>query len=147
MDVEPQVSTISEALGLAFKAYFDGYEASGNREPTKTEQEVLDSIMCNWLKVENNEFKCFEKFSDKKKPQSLGKNSDNIFDRCSSCKEGKAEKIREQYQKKLRGQNIKGFLQMIKLFDEFARSGIPGTVTFCNRIDPIGTAMNKITCS
>jgi len=96
-------------------------------------------------------FYCHEFYHKKKKALELGTDTKAILIGCESCKEGKKnielERQRKQYQRGLRNQNIKLIIEVSDLFDDFARHGVPGTVTFCNRLDPIGTAMKKITCS
>ncbi len=110
-------------------------------------EELLERVACPWLKYAGFKYHCHELYYKKKKAVDLGTDTEGILISCTSCKDGQINQIQEQNRKMLRGQNIKSFLGMINLFDDFARRGIPGTVTFCNRLDPIGTAMNKITCS
>ena len=137
------------ALELLFKVYFKGIsEIERDREPASVEY-LIKNIGCPFLKFEDLDFKCFEKFDDKKKPDILGSDQQRILIRCESCKEGKAQKILEQYQKKLRGQNIRGLLQMIRTFETFAQKGVPSTIYFCNRIKgkQIMTGQKTITCT
>ena len=139
----------AQALELLFKVYFKGIsEIERDREPASVQQ-TIEKINCPFLKYEEYDFKCFERFDAKKKPDNLGTDPGKILIRCEGCKEGKAQAILQQYQKKLRGQNIRGLLQMIRTFEDFAQKGVPSTIYFCNRIKgkQIFTGQKTITCT
>lgn len=149
IDEFPDVKTQADALQTVFKAFFDGIESvATTREPASVER-TLATIGCPFLKYEEFDFKCFERFDQRKKPDLLGTDPGKILLRCEGCKEGKAQTILQQYQKKLRGQNIRGMLQMIRTFETFAQKGVPSTIYFCNRIKgkQVMTGQKTITCT
>lgn len=144
-DERKDVTTQAQALELLFDIYEEGIsKLESQREPASVER-TLQEIVCPYLHYEDYEFKCFEQ----KKILILGTDPNRIKIRCETCKTRKAEGILQQYQKKLRGQNIKGLLQMIKQFQAFAELGIPSTIHFCNRIPgtQVMTGKNDILCS
>lgn len=120
------------ALIHVVEQYKKGFTKAGVEPPSV--ENLLNEIGCIHLKFEDLEYKCFERFEKRKKPDPLGTDTDKIRTRCEACKLGKAEAIMKQYQTKLRGQNIKGILSMIKQFQTFAQSGVPSTISFCTRI-------------
>jgi hypothetical protein len=134
-------------LAFLVEQYHKGFEDL-KHEPSSIES-ILESVGCSFLKYEDREFKCFERFDAKRKPDNLGDETEKVFTRCESCKEGKAQKILEQYQNKMRGQNIRGLLSMIKTFETFASSGVPSTIYFCNRIKgrQVITGKKRMHCS
>ncbi|MBA7497271.1 hypothetical protein ES702_07883 [subsurface metagenome] len=150
VQIDSQAENNYQALSLALDSYFDISQGSIPDPPfLEKTYEILASINCPWLKYEAPDFKCFELFHRRKKPESLGEDPDKIPERCSSCREGKAEQIREQYQKKLRGHNIQGLLGLINLFQKFAKEGVPSTIYFCNRIpdNQLFTGLKTIKCT
>ena len=148
IDVEPHASTISEALGIAFKVYFEGYESLAHKEVSQTAQERLASINCRWLDFDGIEYQCRELFHKKKKTQSLGDNASKILKGCTACKDGQTEQENKQTRKMLKGRTIKTFRQITKFMADIVKSGLPGTITFCNRLNPpTGTGMPTIFCS
>ncbi len=148
-DEFPDVKTQCEALQLVFKTFYEGIESIQTQTEPASVERTHASIACPFLKYEDFDFKCFEKFDDKKKPDLLGTDPNKILIRCEACKAGKAQAILQQYQKKLRGQNIRGLLQMIRTFETFAQKGVPSTIYFCNRIKgkQIMTGQKSITCT
>ena len=138
-----------QALYFHMKQGQELIENLGDRPPSKSDQEVLDEVNCYYLECEDDEFKCFDLFKQKKKPNKLGTEADQVIMRCEKCRQGEADEIRKQYQKKLRGQNIKGILQLINLFQKLAQDGVPSTIYFCNRIadNQIFTGLKTITCT
>ena len=133
---------------LLIKLYNEGIESFEPLESLSV-QRTLETIGCPFLKYEGYDFKCYEKFDAKKKTYDLGTKPDLALICCESCKEGKAQKILEQYQTKLRGTNIRGILQMIRTFETFAEQGVPSTIYFCNRIKgrQVMTGQKQITCT
>jgi hypothetical protein len=133
-DNQPGSSSMYEAFNALLDLGEKGIESLKTRnEPTSVE-DFISLINCPHLRYEDFNFKCFERMEKRKKPDILGDEQTKVQTRCDTCKQGKAEAILEQYQKKLRGQNIKGILSMIKQFQTFAVSGVPSTIYFCNRI-------------
>jgi hypothetical protein len=132
---ERHLSGRGEALKFIFDVYVKGIETLKQTPGfSKSAQELIDEVGCPHLRFEDLDFKCFERMHKQKKPDILGSDPSKVQTRCDTCKQGKAEVILQQYQNKLRGQNIKGILSMIKQFQEFAKSGVPSTIYFCNRI-------------
>lgn len=136
-----------DSLAHIVQQYELGFKELKGTTPSSVR--LIEQIECPFLKYEERDFKCFEKFDAKKKPDLLGDNPDKILLRCEACKQGKAQAILQQYQKKLRGQNIRGIVSMIRTFETFAEKGVPSTIYFCNRIKgkQVVTGKNQITCT
>lgn len=96
-------------------------------------QDIIENVNCEFL-IYDGIFYCSELVHKTKKNKSLGSSNEESLGLCRSCQLGKALKILNEYQKKLRGKNIKGLLQMITTFERFASSGVPSPIYFCNRI-------------
>jgi hypothetical protein len=148
-DIQPGNPSMFEAFVALLNLAEEGIENFHVRTEPLSVQQTIEQIACPFLKFEDYDFKCFERFDSKRKPDLLGTDPGKVFTRCESCKEGKAQKILEQYQKKMRGQNIRGILSMIKTFETFATSGIPTTIYFCNRIKgrQVITGKKRMHCS
>lgn len=149
IDENPDIETQYEALEIIFKVFKEGIDSIFIKKESSSVQQVLNSVECPFLEYEEFDFKCFEHMDKKKKPNILGTDPERILIRCQKCKDGKAQKIIEQYQKKLRGQNIRGIVQMIKTFEAFAEKGVPSTIHFCNRIKgkQVMTGTKTIICT
>lgn len=147
-DQNPAFANKGEALYAYMKQGKELFEISRKGLPPQSAQETIDQINCPYLQYDENWF-CLELVHRTKKKKELGWNAKETLALCISCKDGKADQIREQYQKKLRGQNIKGILQLITLFQKLAQDGVPSTIYFCNRIaeSQIFTGLKTITCT
>jgi hypothetical protein len=148
-DLQPGSPSSWVSLELLLDLAEQGIESLETRREPASVQSTIKKIDCNFLEFEEWDFKCFEKMDAKKKPDILGTDPDKVLIRCEKCKQGKAQAILQQYQKKLRGQNIRGILQMIRTFETFAEKGIPSTIYFCNRIKgrQVITGKKRIHCS
>lgn len=148
VDTNSNILDSSEALALAFKVYFSGTGSLSQQEAAKIAKEIIESFGCPWLKFDGEEYICLEKFHSKKKPYKLGSNSSSVIEKCTSCKEGKIFQEDEQTRKLLKGRTIKTFNQITTFMASIVKSGMPGTITFCNRLKPpVGTGMITIFCS
>jgi hypothetical protein len=139
--------SVGEALIYVVDQYKKGFKELG-KDPIPNESFIAE-IGCAHLKFEDWDFKCFKRFGKRLKPDLLGSDHTKVKTRCAACKQGQAESILEQYQKKLRGHNIRGILSMIQTFEQFAESGVPSTIYFCNRIKgkQVVTGKKTITCT
>jgi len=135
-------------LGLAFQVYFTGIESLSQQEVSQTAQDTITSVDCQWITFDSKEYQCHELFFKNKKPQSLGADASKILIGCIKCKQGRKEQDKKQTIKMLKGLSIKTFRNLNKVLIEIVKSGMPGDVTFCNRLDPpVGTGMPTIFCT
>jgi hypothetical protein len=123
-----------DVFQMLMKMYLMGIDAVSKIELDVPIQRILDEVNCSYLKNDGLNWNCLELVNRTKKKKLLSTERNETLELCKSCKQGKAQAILEQYQKQLRGQNIKGILSMIKQFQAFATSGVPSTIYFCNRI-------------
>lgn len=148
IEANPKINNSSEALALAFQVYFTGTRSLSQEEATIAAQEIIDLVGCPWMADIDNELKCFEEFHKEKKFKNLGVHRQTILTGCSKCEAGKREQENKHIRKLLKGRTAKTFKQIINLLTKISKSGVPGTITFCNRLSPpIGTGMPTITCT
>jgi hypothetical protein len=148
-DIQPGSPSSWESFELLLDLAEKGIDSLEARSEPATVEQTIQQIECPFLEYEAFDFKCFERMDAKKKPDKLGTDPANVLIWCEKCKTGKAQKILEQYQNKLRGQNIRGIVSMIRTFETFAEKGVPSTIYFCNRIKgkQVVTGKNQITCT
>lgn len=118
------------------------------RDFSKAIQNLLDESDCGFLDYSDGQFQCLELVDRLKKKRPLGLLPEEAKKMCMACERGKLNRENKQIRKLLRGRTIKTFKQIAKFMADIVKSGLPGTITFCNRLDPpTGTGMPTIFCS
>lgn len=129
----PSFTNNFDAYELLFQLYFEGKEIEEDWKETQTYevQDLIALINCEFLEWEGDKgFQCYEKFHEKKKPQSLG-GIENIQTRCSKCEIGKQAKIQNEIERALRKKNIKGILDLRNVLVQLSQDGGLAQIFIC----------------
>jgi len=132
--------TKSDALEFILDAY-DVQESKGEFDSQDyippSIMDAIREIACEYLQYQDETFLCLENFHKTKKKHMLGIEPRGLIIDCHSCKQGKADIVKNQIAKERRKESIKKLLKFAQTFSIITEHGFMAQsyICICNALE------------